>query len=279
MRLGVWRVFHPWVDPRLQSLQGYIAPTVTRPLTIEFHFRRVVHRLVISLGRLYQNVREWDRFLESGGLASTRPELAFEIPEKAGIAADSVFHYLNLFIDDLARITPFILTEEIEPREPDGFSVLKNMLVNGNFPASTTLIELFAELDRETSWWSLGFKRAVGMRQRLTHYTDLVIFQGSTKPGEEKMSADVRLTTIGGPVRVADFEKALEQLFADLYGWLDRLDQELLAYLSMRLARKSVIWNPSEEPIPTILLTELDEIRSDVPHYLYLPICRCPLEF
>ena len=79
-------------------MQGYNVPEITRPLTIEFHFRRVVHRLIRSLGRLYRHFREWDRFIKEGGLASGHPELVFEIPEEAGIAADSVFHYLNLFI-------------------------------------------------------------------------------------------------------------------------------------------------------------------------------------
>jgi hypothetical protein len=149
---------------------------------------------VRSLGRLYQRAREWDRFLEADGIAGPHPELAFEIPEEAGIAADSVLHYLNLFIDDLARIVPFALAEDgLEPKEPDGFSALKQMLVNGQLPASRALSKLFTELNCETSWWSQGFKRGSGMRQRLTHYTDLVIFAGSTKLGDVKMSADVSL--------------------------------------------------------------------------------------
>ena len=255
-------------------MQGHSRPAITRPLTIEFHFRRVVQRLLRSLSRLYQHVREWDRFLEGGGLASTRPELVFEIPEEAGIAADSVFHYLNLLIDDVARVIPFVLAEEgPDPKEPDGFSTLKKMLANGELTASLALSELFAELDRDSSWWSIGFKRGVGMRQRLTHYTDLVIFHGRTKPGDTKMSGDVSLTTVGGPVRVAEFETALEELFADFCEWLDRLDHELLTHLSGRLARKGVSWNPYAEPCPAIALRELDEVRPDVSHFLYLPVC------
>jgi hypothetical protein len=273
-RLGIWQVFDPWVDPSLQALQGNTIPAITRPLTIEFHFRRVVHRLVRSLGRLYQRLREWDRFLQAGGLASPHPELAFEIPEEAGIAADSVFHYLNLFIDDLARITPFVLVEaELEPKEPNGFTALKKMLVSGELPASQALRELFAELEHQASWWSLGFKWGVGMRQRLTHYTDLLIFQGSTKTGDIKMSGDVSLTTIGGPVQVTEFESALRTILTDFCEWLDRLEQELLADLSQRLAKKGVSWNPFSGPAPAIVLPEPNEARLDVSHYLYLPVC------
>ncbi|MEW6387603.1 MAG: hypothetical protein AB1491_08845 [Thermodesulfobacteriota bacterium] len=275
-RVGIWRVFYPWIDPDLLLLQGYVEPTITRPSIIEFHFRRVVRRLVSSLGRLYQSVREWDRFLEEGGLTSARPYLAFDIPEEAGIAADSVFHYLNLFIDDLARIIPFVLTEEVNPKESDGFSAIKNILIKGNLAASQTLIKLFAELNREASWWSRGFRRGVGMRQRLTHYTDLVIFEGSTKPGDAKMSADVSLATIGGPVRVADFEEALKMLLSDLCEWLDLLDNELLNCLSKQLKKKGVSWNPFDEPSPVVVLPEPDEAMLDASHYLYLPMCAQP---
>ena len=272
-RLGIWQIFDPWVDPHLQALQGHTSPAKTQPLTIEFHFRHVVHRLVRSLGRLHKRVQEWNSFLETGGLAGPHPELAFEIPEEGGIAADSVFHYLNLFIDDLARIVPFVLTEEgSKPKEPDGFSGLKKMLVKGEFSASRTLSELFTELDCETSWWSLGFKWGLGMRQLLTHYTTLVYFHGSTKAGDTKMSGDVSLTTVGGPICVVDFENALKKLLRDFCEWLDRLDQELLAHLSEKLKKKGISWNPSGEPCPTVVLPEEDEVRLDASHYLYLPV-------
>jgi hypothetical protein len=274
-RLGIWKVFDPWINPRLQALQGHTVPARSRPLRIEFHFQHVVQRLARSLGRLYQRLREWDRFLEAGGIAGTEPEMVYEIPEEAGIAADSVFHYLNLFVDDLARVIPFALAEEgVEAKEPNGFSKLKKRILDGGSPgASRTLHELFAELDGQTSWWSLGFKRAVGMRQRLTHYTDLVMFRGSTKAGDSKISGDVSLATVGGPVHIQNFEKTVENLLTDLCEWLDRLDQELLTHLSAKLARREVPWNPFNEAVPALDLPETDAARLDVSHYLYLPVC------
>lgn len=277
-RLGIWKVFDPWVDPHLLILQGHkIRHPQDRPQLIEHHFRRVVIRLVRTLGRLYQRAREYDQFLEAGALAGPRPDLAFEIPEEAGIVADSVFHYLNLFVDDLARIIPFVLTAEGgEPEEPDGFSTLKRWMSKGKLPASQAVSDLFAVLDQDDSWWSLGFKPRVGMRQRLTHYTDLVYFAGSTKVGDTSMTSDISLITIGGPVRVVDFESALQNLFTNLFEWLDQLDQALLAHLSERLAGKGIPWDPFDEPIPDVRLPEPDDARFNASHYLYLPVCSQP---
>lgn len=274
-RLGIWQVFDPWVHPHLLVLQGHnVGHPEERPLLIEYHFRRVVRRLVRSLGRLYQHAREYDQFLEAGGLAGPHPVQAFEIPEEAGIAADSVFHYLTLFIDDLARIIPFVLTEEgDDPGEPDGFGKFKKQLIEGRLQASQSVTDLFVALDKDDSWWSLGFKRGIGMRQRLTHYTDLVYFRGSTKAGDTKMKSDISLITIGGPVRVVDFESALQNLLTDLCEWLDQLDQVLLTQLSERLAKQGVHWKPFDEPIPAIKLPEPENARLDGSHYLYLPEC------
>ena len=68
---------------------------------------------------------------------------------KGGIAADSVFHYLTLFIDDLARMIPFVLIEnEDERREPLGFTQLKNWVINGQLRASQAVVDRKREQDR-----------------------------------------------------------------------------------------------------------------------------------
>lgn len=273
-RLGIWQIFDPWVDPHLQWQQGYAVPKMTRPLTIEYHFRRVVKRLVRSLALLRQRIHEWDQFLESGALTSARPELAFDIPEEGGIAADNVFHYLNLFIDDIARVIPHILGDEgTEVKEPDGFSQLKKMLHKKDVPASPSLCKLFEDLDHGDSWWSHGFKFGAGIRQRLTHYTDLVYFQGSTKPGDHRIKGDVSLISVGGPVHVPDFEGALQELFGKLCEWLERLDQLLLRHLSEKLAAKGVTWDPNTVECPSVVLPLEERVRLDASHYLYLPVC------
>ncbi len=126
-KLGIQQIFDPWIAPELLLAQGHnIRHPEGRPLDIHLHFRRVVIRLLLSLGRFYQGARQYDQFLEAGALAGPNPGLVFEIPEAAGIAADSIFHYLTLFIDDLARMIPFVLIEDGDERqEPDGFNAVK----------------------------------------------------------------------------------------------------------------------------------------------------------
>lgn len=272
-RLGIWRIFDPWVNPHLQALQGNIVPKMTRPLTIEFHFRRVVQRLVRSLARLDQRVREWNHFLEAGGIASAHPELVFDIPEEGGIAADSVFYYLNLFIDDLARVVPLILAHDgINAKEPDGFYTLMKWLKNGTVKAPAPLRELFDELNSVDSWWNHGFKGGAGIRQRLTHFTDVVYFHGSTKPGDSRMTGDVSLVSVGGPVHVPELERGLQELFGKLCEWLDQLDLILLRHLSEKLAAKGVSWGPFSDECPAVALPPQEGVRLDASHYLYLPV-------
>jgi len=60
LKLGIWQVFDPWINPQLQLLQllqGYNLPKLTRPLAIEFHFRRVVRRLAHSLAQFDLHVK------------------------------------------------------------------------------------------------------------------------------------------------------------------------------------------------------------------------------
>ena len=227
-----------------------------------------------SLGRLDHQCREWDDFLATGGLGGPRVHLTFEIPEEAGIAADSVLHYLNLCIDDLARIVHFVVTDGAAPQaEPDRFSVLVGMFEQNRLPGVTDQLErLFTGLRQDTSWWAVGFRHGVGMRQRLTHYTDLLVFSGRTKPGDAVMTADVALAAIGERNVVPEFGLALRQLLAGLCEWLDALTLELLAILSQRLAAKGVTWDPFDEKCSVIELTETGEPRNGT-DYLYLPIC------
>jgi hypothetical protein len=276
LKLGIWQVFDPWIRPELQALQGITVPTTSRPLFIEFHFRRVVYRLVRSLARLYLQVREWDEFLEAGGLTSAHPERVFEIPEEGGIAADSVFHYLNLFIDDLARMIPIVLVFDPDNASaPEGFNHLKTMLKKGQIEAPVRLRDLFAELDNPDSWWTSGFKWGVGMRQRLTHYTDMVYFAVSAKSGAEKMTGDVSLIGIGGGFKVSGFEEALAELLRKLCEWLEQLEHLLLPHLSQKLMEKGVHWDPLAGGCPTVKLpTPVSPELFKGSHMLYLPVLR-----
>ncbi len=271
--LGVWKVFDPWVNPSLQLLQGQTVPNATRPVAIEFHFRRVVIRLVRSLALLDRCCRDWDQFLEAGGIAGNQPEQVFTIPEEGGIAADSVFHYLNLFVDDLARVIPHVLAfGESKTPEPESFSNLKSQLKKGTLKASASLRELFVELDLDDSWWNAGFGRGKGIRQRLTHYTHMVLFEGSAKCGNSQMTGDITLISIGGGVQLPDFEGSLRGFLRKLCDWLDQLDVVLLGHLCEKLAAKGVFWDPLSEKCPGVTLQSRDGIPRGASHFLYLPV-------
>lgn len=272
--------FAPWVDPQLLILQGQKVPAITRALQVDFHFRHVVRRLVHSLGRLETRAREWDSFLEAGGIGGANPERLYDIADDGGIAADSVLHYLNLFIDDLARIVAIVFANHgTLAKEPDGFSALKKVLEehkDNKVAALDSLRKLFVDLDQQRSWWKLGFARGAGIRQRLTHYTDMVFFEGSAKPGCSHMSGDIILSTVGGPVIVTEFESHLKDLLFKFCEWLEQLEFILIAESSTRLASNGVPWDPMKEPCPSVGLPPCTVTKQLSSHYLYLPIYTGP---
>ena len=192
------------------------------------------------------------------------------------MAADSVLHYLNLFIDDLASIVAIVFANRgTLAEEPDGFSALKKVLEehkDNKVAALDSLRELFVDLDQQRSWWKLGFARGAGTRQRLTHYTDMVFFEGSAKPGCSRMSGDIILSTVGGPVSVPEFGSHLKELLFKLCEWLEQLELLLIGELSTRLASNGVTWDPMSEPCPSIALPPRTVTEQFSSHYLYLPI-------
>jgi hypothetical protein len=274
-QLGIWRAFDPWIDPDLLHMQGYqVRHTEARPARIEFHFRRVVVRLLRSLECLCRHARKYQRFLDEGALAGPSPEQAFEIPEQAGIAADSVFHYLTLFIDDLARIVPLVFTDEgQEGRDVDGFGALKTALNKNALRVPRQVGALFQGLNREDSWWSLGIKYRVGIRQRLTHYTDLIYFNASTKPGSTAMVSEISLVAIGDPNQALDLESGLRIFFSSLCEWLDELEKEILAHLSDKLRQQGIDWDPFRLPVCKVALPRSNDMFMGRDHYLYIPVC------
>lgn len=249
------------------------ARKINMPTFVRFHFVRVCSRLFSSLGRLDEHVRAWDKFLRDGALAGPNPSLAHTVPDEAGIAADSVVHYLSAFVDDVARTIPLALGTEPLP-DGEGLSWLKRRISARNWTPPAPIGALFSELNDPASWWWQGFSRGGGMRHRLVHYTDLVHFGGTTRPGDDHMSSNVSLGAVGGPVSHTDFEAALRTLFAGLFGWLDRLEREL---------RSSLVARHGQWPLPSKVVPDcafslprgrITSWGAPGPSYLYLPLCR-----
>jgi hypothetical protein len=248
--LGVWRIFDPWTRADLLVKQGVkIRHSEQRPARIGYHFGRAARRFAICLAHLHTSVRDFDRFIDEGGIAGSKPWLMFDIPEDAGIWADAALHYLNLLVDDIARMVPFALAREGERvRPPFSFRELMKDIDAMRRLAPPSLRELFSQLDRSDSWWTIGFASELGMRQRLVHYGDLLSFSASTKPGDDRMTSDIKLISVGVEVRVPDFEGALAAMLADLCRWLDDLEGVLIEILVENLNAKGVEWDTSDEP-------------------------------
>jgi len=277
-KMGIWQIFDPWTYGPLLGEQGYQRHPERRPLYIEYHFRRVANRLFRSLNRLYSQCREYDKFIEDGSISGQNPELCFEIPEEIGIAADSVVHYLNLFAEDLARIIPFVLSEDVpeyDQKDIRGtfFGKLTGDISPDEIYATQEVKKLFSDLkDNNNSWWSLALKPKYGVRQRLVHYTDLITCTASTKPGDSEMTPDFTLHRVGSSEESKPLEETLKALLTDLCSWLDDLEKLLLPILVQRLAQNDVQWSPFDELIHTIPLPIPCADRFDVSSF-YMPEC------
>ena len=265
--MGIWRIFDPFtVGPycRLSQKQGQQDRAVEKPMYIEFHFRKILYRLFHSLDLLQKGVRSWSGFLEAGSIAGPNPTLVFTIPLQAGIAAYSVFHYLNMFIDDIAKAVPFALfIRPSEVQEVESFSDLKAKIRDSQIPVSPQLRALFEELDRDFSWWCLGFQFKRGIRQRLVHYTDILDFSGSAKEDHGKMVAEVRLVSVGEGIRVQDFEKTLRELLYGLCEWLDKLEEVLIGILDDKMAEEKIAWDWQNSQCPKVILRLTCELAGE----------------
>lgn len=231
---------------------------------IEYHFRQTLYRLVHSLELFQQHTRSWSNFLESGGLAGPNPALTFTIPMEAGIAADSLFHYLNLFIDDIARVIPFVLFKTPSDAQVDGLSTLKKKILTNKISVSSRLRELFEELDQETSWYHAGFQRGKGIRQRLVHYTDIIFFSGGPGKDHDKMVPEISLAAVGEKIVVGNFEESLRKLLGGLCEWLDQIEEVLIEQLSKRMAEEKIAWSWMSAEYPAVSLAAISNPEGDV---------------
>jgi hypothetical protein len=239
---------------------------------IAYHFRGVLDRLLHSLDMLQRSMAEYsgyfEQFLEQGG-----GEWLGATGLNASIQAEGVFSYLNMLIDDIARLVPLVfnkggVTVQVFSGDP------KEALLpqRDQFPEIEPLLNL---LDDQNSWWHLAFKRKQGIRQRIVHYPDLVLFHGSQRQGEERVEMCASLSSPDGGSRI-DYFDTLRRILEGFCNWLDQLEEALIKKVQSRSLAEGLAWAPLGY-CPRVLLPiekPIDSPReiSDK-DFLYIPVC------
>lgn len=265
----------PWMLVGIWEIFGAVARTdhVSDPgarkqaQSLEYHFRGVMSRLAHSLDLFQRGVAQWELFFNTR-FEESDPGQALEVT--VGTAADSSMVYLSIFMDDVARLIPFVLDTGV-PRSVDSFGDIRNLIRNGQYPA---LKALFDRLDDPTSWWESSLRRGIGLRQRLVHYTDIIDFTGTKAPDEDR--ARVQCTvwnplTGGQPI---DFINALRSILRGLCDWLDDVEQALSSHLVGKASTLQVAWKPSPICPRVMIPVERPLGTREIPdEFLYLPLC------
>jgi hypothetical protein len=277
VRLGIKSVFDslsraPFVASSGRVLTTQIATYQLPPKefeAFEFHFRHITTRLLHSLDVFQRKMATiGENFNES-----IDPFAHGNTSLEAGIAADSILHYLNIFIDDIAKLIPFVVSNTYPPEIFQGFGDAKGELQQGKLLAS--LKPVFQKLNKSTSWWYLGFKKGKGMRQRIVHYPDLVTIQGEQRLGEQLASATAYLLSQNPKVVSPNFEDLLRTILAGMCEWLDELEVVLLQRLADRAKAMGASWSPPAQPAQFFVPMEKPRDWRDIPakDFLYLPLC------
>lgn len=236
--------------------------------SLEHHFRSVKDRLAHSLDLFQRSVLNWETFFNTP--FGTHNSSMQTLNVNSGVTAESVMTYINMFLDDVARVIQMVLgpsTSEVA----DSFGKLKGLIKDGHYPV---IKKLFDELDISSSWWDLALKKNVGIRQRLIHYTDVINFRGQKQHGDDKFRV---LSTIQDPVmggREIEFLGSLQSINTGLCDWLDRLEQLLSTHLALRASDLGITWAPSKicpgMPVPIEFSIGIREIPEN---FLFLPLC------
>lgn len=232
---------------------------------IDRHLGDACSRFIYSL----LEVNRLMRLVTKQYLADNTSMLSFPNLFRAGCFADSAMSYLGRVVDDAAIITA-AATGIIRDKPIDGIAVLRNSKTQEH-PFLAPLRPLFAELDRDDSWWGLGFRRGSGMRQLLMHNHHQIEFQISSGPGSEPT---VRAYIVSphsashGSIHV-DFFDVTRRLLSDLFCWLDRLETSLVSILESKRGQHL-------ETEPSFILLPVGYEFGEYilsPEYLPVPLC------
>ena len=205
------------------------------------------------------------------------------VHRRAGMAADSCLYYLGLLLDSLGRLIPFVALQNPQDHSCyqgnrnlrcDSFHKARNLAkTNAKF---SDVRAVFLLLDDEKSWWNLGFKPGTGMRQRLTHYPDLIEFQGVGRHGSDTFvaTAHLRGAMSANASDVMDFIAVLSDVLNDMCGWLDVLEAKLFDIL---LRRASDIGHVLVQGVihGSIVPVTFSNVIRHLPRkkFLYMPMC------
>jgi hypothetical protein len=243
---------------------------------LNLHVGNTLHRLLHSLDVFQRKMATIGEDFTEG---CTNPDGVNE-QLYAAIAADSILYYLNILVDDLARMIPSVIFDNKHQRDrKDFYDLKKDIKRKINRPEYAPIRPLFLMLDDPLSWWSLGFQPETGMRQRIVHFLDFVTIQGSQNEGESNVTSRAYLINFLDMKSTIPFEKRLRHGLRGLCDWLDQLEQPLWDRLSerARMMGKADFARPKQiyqVRLPVELPLKPRSLPTD--NFLYLPSVQEP---
>lgn len=232
---------------------------------IDRHLGDVCSRFIYSLLELNRQMQFVAKQYRVDGTSVS----SFSNLFRAGCFADSAMSYLGRMVDDAAIISA-IATGVMRDVPIDNIGLLRNPKTQDH-PLLIPLRPLFAELDRDDSWWSLGFRRGSGTRQLLMHNHHQIEFQIVSEPNHEPTIRAYICSPYSEPdgSTFIDFFDVTRRILSDLFCWFDRLETSLTLILESKCGR------PLEEKPSFILLPVGYEFGEHTltPDYLPVPLC------
>ncbi len=243
----------------------------------EFHLQYVARSLVHSLDVFQRRLGELTRWYNTRGFSAPKTFLCTFFQLEASIAASSIFHFLSLLTDDVAKTILLALGVTPTPDNVDdiSFGALVRKVERGRIGLPLGLRRVFSELNDQNSWWNLGFEYGKGIRQRLVHYTDVIQITASRESTAKRFRTTVFLHAVSGRVPVRNFEAEIAKILRSLCDWLDKVERALNDELTKRACAEGIQWSPRRDcpriPIPVEVTTKWRVIPRV--NFLYLPMC------
>jgi hypothetical protein len=233
------------------------------------HTSEVAIRLLESLHFLQHHIADLETHVNTHEFPAPN-QLA--LSRRAGIRADSVLQYLGMFLDAIGRTIPMVVLDDPREHQIDGLN--KAIKAAEKQEAYEKVKQVCCELTASDSWWSVGFQRTVGLRQRITHYPDLVSFTiHSVGDGQRSATAYVHRAARLEPMNDANLTKSISKILEGMCNWLERLEvilNEIVAARALRMGAQVHDFPSAQFCVPSL---EFGDAPVDCSNYLYLPIC------